>query len=49
MIVGNAFSSRESVHPIKVIIWNKELLMGFDMSLRAEPHVRVYVSLAAVY
>jgi hypothetical protein len=28
MIMGNVFSSREVVSPIKVIIWNKELLMG---------------------
>jgi hypothetical protein len=45
--MGNIFSSQEAVSLIKVIIWNKEPLMGFEMSLRAEPHL--YLGLAAVY
>jgi hypothetical protein len=40
MFMGNAFSSREAVSPTKVIIWNKEPLMGFEI---------LYVSFAAVY
>jgi hypothetical protein len=56
MVVGNAFShcngssafsSREAVSTIKVIIRNTEILMGFEMSLRAEPIL--YASLATVY
>jgi hypothetical protein len=31
MVMGNAISSRESVSPIKVIIWNEEPLMGFEI------------------
>jgi hypothetical protein len=33
MIMGDAFSSQETVSPIKVMIWNEEPLMGFEMSL----------------
>jgi hypothetical protein len=40
MVMGNAFSSREAVSPIKVINWEEEPLMGFEQS-----H---FVSLAAV-
>jgi hypothetical protein len=47
MVMGNALSSREAVSPIKVILWNEEPLMGFEMSLKAEPHL--YVSFAVVY
>jgi hypothetical protein len=43
VVVGNAFSSRESVGAIKVVILNKEP----DGFLRAEPHL--YVNYAAVY
>jgi hypothetical protein len=50
MIVGNAisycngssaFTSWEAVIPIKVIIWNKEPLMGFEMRLREESHIYI--------
>jgi hypothetical protein len=45
---SSAFSSWEAVSPIKVIIWNDELLMGFERCLlRAELHL--YESLSAVY
>jgi hypothetical protein len=56
MVMGNAFSnckgssafsSREEVNPIKVIIQNKEPIMGLEISLREEPNL--YVSLAALY
>jgi hypothetical protein len=47
MVMGDVFSSREAVSPIKVIIRNKKPLVGCEMSLRAEP--QLYVSLAAVY
>jgi hypothetical protein len=47
MVMGNAISSWEAVSPIKVIIWNEEPHMGFEMCLRAES--RVCVSHAAVY
>jgi hypothetical protein len=40
MVMGNDFSSREAVRPIKEIIWNEEPLMGFE---------NLYVSFAAVY
>jgi hypothetical protein len=30
---SSAFSSWEAVSSIKVILWNKELLMGFEMCL----------------
>jgi hypothetical protein len=33
MVMGNAFSSWEAASPIKVIIWNEELIMGFEMCL----------------
>jgi hypothetical protein len=33
MVMGNTFSSQETVTPIKVIIWNKEPLVRFDMCL----------------
>jgi hypothetical protein len=46
MVMGNAFSSREAVSPIKVIIGNDEPL--FKMSLRAQPRLQC-VSLAADY
>jgi hypothetical protein len=32
MVIGNAFSSWEAVSPIKMIIWNEEPLLGFEMS-----------------
>jgi hypothetical protein len=55
MVMGNVFSncngsstfsSLKAVSLIKVIISNKEPLMGFAICLRAESHL--YVSLAAV-
>jgi hypothetical protein len=33
MVMGNVFSSREAVSPIKVMFRNKEPLMGFEVSL----------------
>jgi hypothetical protein len=33
MVMGIAFSSREAVIPIKVIIYNGEPLLGFKMCL----------------
>jgi hypothetical protein len=42
----DAFSSREVLSPIKVIISNEEPFMGVELFLRAEPHL--HVSLAAV-
>jgi hypothetical protein len=42
MVMWNAFSSQELVSPIKVIVWNEEPLMGFEMCFSEE-------SLAAVY
>jgi hypothetical protein len=48
MVMGNAFShcksssafsSWEAVSPIKVIIWNEEPLMGFDMCLWEQSHI----------
>jgi hypothetical protein len=39
--------SRKAVSPISEKIWNEEPLVGFEMPLRAEPHL--YVSLAAAY
>jgi hypothetical protein len=42
-----AFSSREAVSPIKVIIWKKASHDVWDVCLRGESHL--YVSLAAVY
>jgi hypothetical protein len=55
MVVGIAFSnckgsflsSSEALSPMKVKLWNKEPLMGFEMSLKAEPHL--YGSVADVY
>jgi hypothetical protein len=56
MLMGNAFSncngsssfsSRDAGIRINVIIWHKELIVRFEMSLRAEPHL--YASLASVY
>jgi hypothetical protein len=47
MVIENAFSSQVAVSPIKVIVWNEEPLMGFEMSLRVKPHL--YVRLIAVY
>jgi hypothetical protein len=31
--MGNAFSSRETVGPIRVIIWNEKAPVGFEMRL----------------
>jgi hypothetical protein len=36
-----AFSSREAVCPIKVIIWNKEHVMRFEMRLMEQSHIYV--------
>jgi hypothetical protein len=47
IVMANAFYSWEAVSPIKMIIWNKEPLMGFEMCLRAQSHL--YASLTAVY
>jgi hypothetical protein len=47
MDIGNDFSSRKEVSPLKVIILNEGHLMGFEISLKAQPHL--YVSLAAAY
>jgi hypothetical protein len=33
MVMGNVFSSQEAVSKIKVIIWNEEPFMGFEMCL----------------
>jgi hypothetical protein len=33
MVMENSFSSREAVSPIKVIIWNKEFLMGVEFEV----------------
>jgi hypothetical protein len=40
-------SPQDAVSTIKVMIWNEEPLMGFEMSLRAWSYL--YISLAAVY
>jgi hypothetical protein len=46
--MGNAFSSQEEDTLIKVVSWNEEHLMGFEICLlRSESHL--YVSLAGVY
>jgi hypothetical protein len=45
--MGNAFCYREAVSPIKVIIWNEELLTGLETYLLEQIHM--YVSLAAIY
>jgi hypothetical protein len=56
MVMGNAFcncngssafSYREAVSLIKVVIWNKEPLMSFQMSLTTGPHL--CAGLAAAY
>jgi hypothetical protein len=39
MVMGNAFSSREAVSSIKVMIWNEEPLMGFEMCLWEKIHI----------
>jgi hypothetical protein len=58
MVMGNgfsncngssAFSSWEVVSPIKVIIWIKEPVMGFEMYVCEQSYIYIYVSLAAVY
>jgi hypothetical protein len=46
MVTRNSFSSREAVSPIKMIIWNKEPLMGFEIA--SDSRAALYVSLAAV-
>jgi hypothetical protein len=43
MIIENAFSSREAVSPIKVIIWNEESLLGVEMCLWEQSHVYMQV------
>jgi hypothetical protein len=40
---GSAFSSWEVVSTIKVIIWNKESLMKFEMCLWEKGHIYMQV------
>jgi hypothetical protein len=44
---SSAFSARVAVDSIKVVFWNKEPLMSFQMSLKTGPHL--CVDLAAAY
>jgi hypothetical protein len=41
--MGNAFSSREAVIQIEVMIWKEEPHMGFEMCLREQSHIYMQV------
>jgi hypothetical protein len=43
MIMGNDFSSREAVSPIKVTISIEEPLMGFEMCFWEQNHIYMYI------
>jgi hypothetical protein len=43
MVMTNAFFSREAVSLIKVIIWNEEPLMGFEMCPSEHSHICMQV------
>jgi hypothetical protein len=43
MVMGNAFSSREAVTQIKVIIWDEEPPIEFEMCLWEQNHIYMLV------